>query len=206
MIASEIIAKFETQVDDGTELSVSQELDLLNKKYTELFIDRPWEFSKKAFSGNINGTSIALPTDFAYVSENASFTDVSYNNLNGNQSPKIVWVGTTYYILVNYSDRRQYNGRSGYCWVNMGNSTLEFSTAVSGAIDYDYVFFPEALAIDDSPIFPASFHYVLVHMMATEDYIIQQFDKAKSYAAENKAMADNWKSQMALWNANLICN
>jgi hypothetical protein len=42
--------------------------------------------------------------------------------------------------------------------------------------------------------------------MATEDYIIQQSDKAKSYAPENQSQADKWLSKMRYWNANLNLN
>lgn len=47
MLASEIIAKFELYVDDSTELSTQEELDLLNKVYQKVADDRPWEILKK---------------------------------------------------------------------------------------------------------------------------------------------------------------
>ena len=78
--AQTIIKRFELYVDDGTELSTSEELDLLNKIYREVWTDRPWESSKKPFSGVINGTTINLPDDFAYICENARYTDISRSN------------------------------------------------------------------------------------------------------------------------------
>ena len=92
MDAQKIITRFQLYVDDGTELSTSEELDLLNKIYREVWTDRPWEFSKKSFSGVINGTTISLPTDFAYACENARYTDIDQNNYVRNSVPKIVWV------------------------------------------------------------------------------------------------------------------
>jgi hypothetical protein len=206
MTGQELIALFEQQVDDLTELSASSELVLLNKVYNNVWNDRPWEFAKKGFSGSINGVSIALPSDFAYIIENAGYTDVSQNNVNGNQAGKIVWVGSAYYILVNWSDRKQYENKSGYCWVDIANSLLVFTTSVSGTITYDYIYFPADLTTATSPVFPEAFHHILYHLMATEDYVIQQSDKAKSYAGENKAQAENWLSKLRYWNANLLNN
>jgi hypothetical protein len=40
--------------------------------------------------------------------------------------------------------------------------------------------------------------------MAVDDYAIQQFDKAKSYAGENQMKADDWLERMQIWNANLV--
>lgn len=206
MTTQEIIKRFELYVDDGTELSSQEELDLLNQKYTDVWTNRPWEFAKKPFSSAISGVSVALPTDFAYITENGQYTDVSMNNVNGNSAPKIVWVGSNKYQLVNWSDRKQYEGQAGYCYVDIRNSLLVFTESVSGTVEFDYVFFPEALGLSDAPLFPTAYHQVLVHLMASDDYIIQQFDKAKSYSAENQAKANYWLEKMQLWNANIICN
>ena len=194
MIVSKIIEKFELYVDDGTELSSTDELDLLNQKYQEVCSQRPWEFLKKAYSGAINGTSIALPTDFQYILE----TEV--NELVG----KFVFVGERYFKVVPFSDRKQHENTSGYCWINIASNLLEFSETVSGTLEYDYIYTPATLVSTDEPIFPERFHYILAHLMAVDDYMIQQFDKARSYAAENTAKAENLLRQMEFWNANLI--
>lgn len=205
MKTQDIIAKFRTWVDDGSELSAQDELDLLNKVYRLVWTKKAWEFSKKDYSANISGTEVSLPTDFAYICENASFTDNQTNNLIGNSTPKIVWVGTTYYIVINWSDRMQYDGKQGYCYIDIRNKKLKFTTNVSGLCRYDYVFFPDDLELDDEPLFPAAYHHCLYHLMAADDYVIQQFDKAKSYSEENQARAEYWMEEMAIWNANLLC-
>lgn len=194
MLVSEIISRFELWVDDGTELSSDEELDLLNKKYQEVCTLLPWEFLKTDFSGDINGTSIALPTDFQYILQ----TEVD------GVAGRFVFIGDKYYQLVNYTDRRLYQ-HPGYCWVNLMAGMLEFSESVSGTVTYDYLSFPIDLTPADKPIFPDRFHHIIYHLMASDDYAIQQFDKAKSYANENEAKADKLLEQMKLWNANLQC-
>ena len=206
MTADNIIKKFELYVDDATELLSDQELDLLNKIYRQVWTDRPWEFAKAGFSGTINGTNIDLPDDFAYIYENANYTNNQSRGLVNNSAQKIVYVNDSPKILVNWSDRKQYTGRDGYCWVDIPNGKLYFGVSVNGNVTYDYIFFPEELDLNDEPLFPAMFHDVLYHGMASEDYIIQQFDKAKSYATENQSKYDSWLEKMAMWNQNLLNN
>jgi hypothetical protein len=194
MTSEKIIEKFELYVDDATELSSTDELELLNKKYQEVCSERPWEFLKKAFSGFINGTSINLPTDFQYI------LDTEVNALQG----KFVFVNERYFKVLNFSERRDYENKGGYCWLNMSNNTLEFSESVSGTLKFDYIYTPEDLDLDDEPIFPPRFHDVLAHLMASDDYMIQQFDKAKSYAGENEMKAEKILDQMRYWNSQLI--
>jgi len=206
MTADNIIKKFELYVDDATELSSDQELELLNKIYRQVWADRPWEFAKKGYSGVINGNNIALPTDFAYIYENGNYTNNQERGLVNNSAQKLVYVNDSPKILVNWSDRNQYDGRDGYCWIDYANDKLYFSITQSGTVTYDYIFFPEDLKIDDEPLFPAMFHDILYHGMASEDYVIQQFDKAKSYATENQSKYNDWLERMAMWNSNLLNN
>lgn len=189
-----IIKKFETYVDDGTELSATDELDLLNKVYNKVWMDRPWEFAKKGYSVSINGVSIALPTDFSSIIE---------TELNG-EMKKVVYVGANYYRVVPFSERKNYQNRSGYCWLNMASSLLEFSESVSGTLTFDYIFVPADLTLTTGPAFPERFSHILYHLMAVDDYAIQQFDKARSYANENQAKADDWLERMQIWNALLL--
>lgn len=191
--AEKIIKKFQTYVDDGTELSPSDELDLLNKVYNQVWLDRPWSFSKKVYSNFINGTSISLPTEFAYILE---------TEINGEQK-KVIWIDNKYYEVVNFSDRRKYFTKGGYCWVDVASNKLEFTELVFGTLVYDYVFAPPPLLLTNEPLFPERFHHILYHLMAVDDYAIQQFDKAKSYAPENQMKADEWLNKMRFWDANL---
>ena len=206
MTGQEIINKFSLWVDDGTELSATDELELLNDVYKEVWTERPWEFAKKSYSGSISGTTVALPSDLAYITENARYTDNQANNYIDNQAPRLVWIGDNYYRLINWSDRKQYEGKEGYCYIDIVNDNLVFTTSVSGTVEYDYVFFPEDLTTSTSPVFPSAYHKVLVHLMASSDYAIQQFNKAKSYASENQVKANEILEKMRIWNANLFVN
>lgn len=193
MIAEKIIQKFETYVDDGTELSLQDELDLLNKVYQLVCDDRPWLFLRKEYNVFINGTEINLPPDFGNITE---------TEVNG-EMKKVVWIEDKAYELINFSDRRNYRARAGYCWINLANNTIEFTEMLFGNLSMDYVFIPEELKINYEPVFPLRFQHALYHLMASDDYIIQQFDKARSYADENRQKAEELLTRMRLWDTNL---
>jgi hypothetical protein len=207
MDASQIIAKFELYVDDTTELSSSEELDLLNKVYQRVCEDRPWEFLKKESSGTMTSTTqISLPTDFSYTVENYTYTDNS-TQINTNAKPAVVWINTNNPIqFVNWSDRKQYLNNANYCYIDIATSKINFFAAQpSGATySFDYKAFPDDLDLNDTPVFPARFHDILYHGMCVDDQIIQLFDKARSYAAENQAQYNYYLRMMAQWNSNLI--
>jgi len=210
MTSAEINYKFELYVDDSTELSAAEELDLLNKVYQKVCSDRPFEFLKKAATGTLSTTVpyVALPTDFGYFSENNTYTDNTVA-INNNASPKVVFVikNNSYepYQLINFSDRRQYTDADGYAYLDIANSRLYFTKQPTSAYSYefDYVAFPATLTLADTPSIPARFHDVLVHLMAVDHAIIQQFPKAQSYAAENQAKANSILADMQYYNAQL---
>lgn len=211
MQAADIITAFELYVDDATELSSAQELALLNKKYREVCNDRPWEFLKSSATGTLSTTVpyVALPATFEHMLENNQSTD-NADSLDDNGVPRAVFVGTSYtpYRVINWSDRRKYLNQTGFCYIDIVNSRLVFTSqpASPSTYEFDYKATPTDLGLTDSPAFPARFHEMLYHMMAVDDEITQKFPKAQSYAPDNQAKADMYFAQMASWNARLALN
>jgi hypothetical protein len=203
-----IIDKFEVYLDDTSELSAEDELDLADDICRQIYNDRPWEFLKKPYAGTTDGTNaIALPTDFGYLLETEEFTDNS-RVVEMNASPKTILVGGNKYQVVNFSDRRQYANRGSFCYVDLLNKQIVFTvTPASGlAVDYDYIHVPAKLTLETSPAFPAEYHSMVYHGMAVDDYIIQQFDKAKSYLPENQAKYQAKLANLVYWNAQFYNN
>jgi len=212
MTAGEIITKFELQVSDITELSSDEELDLFNKVYFKVCTTKPWEFSKVNTSGTIltdaNGSYIPIPDDFAYFAENNSYTDNTMEATN-NAAPRVIFLGPNFqpYQIVNFSDRRQYRTSSGYAYLDLANNQIRFTVAPTlTTYDFDYIKFPAALTVDDSPVFPAAYHYIIFHGMAVENDILQLSEKARSYAPENNAKYISYMEDLDYWNANLALN
>jgi hypothetical protein len=201
MIASGLIIKFELQVDDTTDLSSTEELALLNKIYFKVCSDRPWEFLKKEATGTTSTSVsyIALPSDFEFVLTN-------YDEEAERLAP-VVFVGTDFrpYEIISWSDRRRYRDQDGYCYVDIANSKLYFTKqpTVAEAVEYDYKSTPTALTISATPLIPTRFQDILVHGMAVDDTILQQSDKAKSYAPENQVKYKGIFDDMCYWDANL---
>ena len=204
MTKAETITKFELYMDDTSELS-SVEVGALYDKIVYIISDnRPWEVLKSPHSGTTDGTvNVALPSDFAYLTQNDNYTDSSY----AAERP-VVYVGTNNkeYQVVSWSDRRNYRDQDNICWIDIANSNLVFAVAPSSgqAIEFDYITIPEVTADGASSWIPTRFDPVIYHGMCVDDFVIQQSEKAKSYAGENERMFKDYISSMALWNSNLI--
>jgi hypothetical protein len=156
-------------------------------------------------------SSLALPLallwhyhdDFLYLTANYNHTDASYE-----AGRPVVFVGSQYTPrhVVSWSDRRQYRDNANYCWIDFPNSNLVFAKAPSNgeAVEYDYHAQQPSLALDATPWFPSEYHHAIFHRMVSDDYMIQQSPKSKSYANENRAAAETIIENMKRWNANLV--
>lgn len=219
---TDIISKFETYLDDATELSSQEELELCNKIYQEICDDRQWELLKKPASGNLNVSNgvatISLPSDFREFSTNNQATDNTIG-IENNAAAKVIFISTvtnsyTPYQVVNFSDRRQYLKAQGFAYLDISNNQIVF-TAVPNTVDLSYEFDYIKVPLDltavttgpfGDPIFPARYWDAIYHKMACDNQIIQIFDRAHSYMTENQARFDKIMLDMDFWNANLQNN
>lgn len=213
MTSSEIITKFELQVSDITELSSAEELYILNRVYNKVMTSRNWEILKTYKTGTMSGSGVdgyyvTLPDDFSHLSPNALWTDNTMETQQ-NSSPVVVFIGDNRspYYVVNYSDRVQYLGKTGYAYVDIANNKLVFTgTPVSTTYLFDYIKVAPALTSSDTPLIPARFQDILVYGMAVEDTILQLSPKATSYAVENQGRFESMLLDLAFWNSQLILN
>ena len=202
-LVSTLITDFELQVNDVTELSSSEELSILNRIYQSICAKRPWEFLKTSASGTMSGSGvdgyyITIPSDFGYFYENNTYTNNTLSAQN-NASPKVIFIGAnrTPYQIVNYSDRVQYLGKTGYAYVDLVNSKIYFTgTPVSTTYLMDYIKIPALLTTSDYPIFNGRFHDIITFGMAVDNEILQLSPKAQSYAPENQAKFNQYLSDM----------
>ncbi len=205
MTKTEIITKAQLYLDDSSELSTQEFSDLFDKMYYKINTMRPWEGTKRVATGTTSTSLpyITLATDFLSFSENNNYTDSSY--LAGRP---VVFRGSSYtpYEIVSWSDRRRYLNTEGYAYVDIVNDRLYFTNqpVVAEAVEYDYNAQITALTSGQTPWFPVEFHDALYHYMVSDDFMIQQSDKAKSYAKENRAAADDIMDRMVMWNARLV--
>lgn len=197
-----IIDEFEMQVDDTTELSSQEELVVLNRVYRTVLEYKDWLFLIKTATGTTSTSVpyVALPADF----DRMAMAGQSSNIGESYDYPYIVFVGDTNrrYQVVNFLDRRQYENQDGYCYVDIANQRLVFTKQPTSAesISYDYVYAPDDIGLNTSPIIPAKFHDMFAYGMAVDDTVIQLFEKQRSYAKENYQFFKNKLDDMALWN------
>lgn len=204
-----ILNKFHLYTGDQSELSTSDELDLLNDKYDIIMSDRHWSFLKTSASGAISVSggvaSIALPSNFRYLTENNLKTDNSETIYN-NAAAKVVFVGAAYtpYQVVNYSDRRQYRGNGGnYCYIDLNLKQIIFFVvpADTSYYEFDYIQTWSPITLTTSPIFPAEYHKMLAPMMALDSVIMNLFDRTHSYSNENQALVTERMSALKYWDS-----
>lgn len=188
----EIIELFELLVDDSSELSSAEELDLLNSAYLEICDDRPWELLKEEFSGVTDGSdSVSLPSNFSYF--------VEYNDYG----EKVVYVDGREYKVINYSERRQYVDNNAVAYVK--GDTLYFMVApVSGlTVLGDYIKVPEEIELDTYPIFPDSYHKMIAYKMAVSDFIVQAELSNNNSIENNTSLFNGYMARLKYLNARL---
>lgn len=195
-----------------TELSDVEELALLNDKYQDVCMEKAWEILKKEKTGTILYDTalglyyVILPDDFSFLVENNAYTQ-NNTEIYNNAAPKVIFVGAARAIVqvINFSDRRQYRNNNRVAYVDLAANRIYFCGVISDTsyYSYDYIYVPEDLEANDSPIFPDRFHKMLAFAMAVDDDILQKSPKARSYAPENNAKYNKTLDLMGSWNANL---
>lgn len=204
MTKAQITKKAQLYLDDTSELSDAEASDLFDKFYGIFNTSHTWEGTKAEGTATTSATVpyVALDASFLYLTANHNSTDSSYE-----AGRPVVFRGADYaaYPVVSWSDRRQYRDKEGYAYIDFANSRLYFTKQPTGAeaVEYDYHAQQTALTSGESPWFPVEFHDWIYHRMVSDDFMIQQSDKAKSYAAENRAAAEEIMNNAMYWNAQL---
>src|SRR3990167_6288830 len=196
MTGAQIISRYQLLVDDASELSSDEELDLLNEVYGEIQDDRPWEWLRVTATGTTSTSVpyIALPADFKHIMPNQD-------------SESVVFVGADFveYKVVSYSRRREFRNQDGFVYIDIPNFRLYFTLQpiTAKAIEYEYIKVAADLTTATSPLFRAGLHSVLAYAMAERLPSIEQADKITSYAPENQVRKQKILSEMATEDAQL---
>lgn len=200
-----IITKAQLYLDDTSDLSTAEFSDLFDKKYRMINTDHVWEGTKAEGTATTSTSDpyVDLASDFLFLTQNNNRTGSEYA-----ATLPVIYVGSDYseYEVVSWSDRRSYRNNSGYAYVDFPNKRLYFTKqpTKAEAVEYDYHRQMPDLATDEEPWFPAEFHDAIYHFMVSDDFMIQQSDKAKSYANENRAQAWQIIERMKYWNSQLV--
>ena len=218
----DILNRFYLQVDDSSALSSDEALALANEVYSEIQQDRDWEWLKTSYSGtqSTSVSYIALPSDFRNICPNymasigLNFWNVGVpvgwtwnmysSNVSGANS-SVVFVGSTFspYLVIPFSQRRNYRNASNMCYIDFSTNRLYFTLqpTVANAVEYDYVKNATALTTSTSPLFQDGFHDIISYWMAVKFNPIEQTDKAQSYQGINKQLYHEKLSRLRMLDA-----
>ena len=194
MTGDDIITRFNLQVDDSSELSDIEALDLANEVYEDICNDRPWEWLRATYTGVQSASLpyVALPADFKKIMPN-------------DDNAAVVFVGTarTPYQVVPYAERNAVRDQYGYCYIDTPNGRLVFTKqpTSAAAIEFDYIKVQTAIAANTSPIFRANFHKIIPYGMAADFTPIEQPERANSWQKENREKYDALLEDMAVEDA-----
>ncbi len=213
MTTSDIIARFQLQVDDNSELSSDEELALANQVYREIANDRAWEWLKTEWTGTMSTSVpyITLPADFKMLSPNYSGDAYWWATLGtnvGNNS--IIYVGDDYevYRVINFANRREYRDYSNVAYIDVPNQRLVFTKQPTEAksVSFDYIKRPATLTLGTSPLFNEAYHEVIAYWMAAKIDAMILINKNESYARENQGTYLSLLQQMQQEDAYLKLN
>jgi hypothetical protein len=195
MLTSNIIARFNLQVDDASELSSDEELALAQEVYQEVCNDRSWNWLVKSFSGTMSTTLpyITLPVDYKEIQPNSN-------------SEQVVFVGSEYqqYRMIPYSARRQYDNQDGYFYIDAVNRRLYFTKQPTETkqVEYDYIQHPPVLTPATEPLVTTNvFGEMIAYGMAARFPSIEQAEKGTSYSGENESRFNQMLSDLRLEDA-----
>lgn len=209
------------QVDDSSQLSTAEALDLINDIYSDVCDDRAWSWLQSTFSGSTSTSVpyVALPSDFNCLLPNVSNSiGYWYGNLGvprgylqamytPGASVSVVFVGTTYspYRIIEFSERRNYRDADGFAYIDIPNARLVFTKqpTTAQAIEFDYKKIPAAILAATSPLFRTSFHSVLAYGAAARFDTLQLTDKSQSYQRENMMLYEKQLESMRLDDARI---
>lgn len=208
LTGQQIINSFHLYCGDQSDLSTTDELNLLNNVYQNVMQSRAWSFLKKTATGSILTDSsgnayIPFPSDYRFIIENNQKTDNADTTYN-NASQKVIFTGANYTPnqVVNWSDRRQFRNSAGFVYPDVANSRFVFTVRPADTTyEFDYIANWPDLTLTTSPLFPADFHNMLFNLMAVDSTIINLFDRSHSYAAENQASADRLYKALCYWDS-----
>ena len=186
MNGEQIIEQFNLYVDDGSELSSEEELQLLNKIYRQVLDEKEWVFLRKPFSGS---TSTSVP----YIALPDDFKSIAVNWYENQEPEQIVFVGTNFeqFKIIPFMQRRNYRDMDGYCYLDMLNRRLVFTKQPTSVktVEFDYIYAPDDLTLATTPVFDPEGNLghaiIIMHGMVVDFYSIEATEKERAYYNEN---------------------
>lgn len=191
--AGELINIFRLQNDKQPQGRMSDEevLDLLNRTLIRVYTHTHWAFLVKAGeTAAING-ELTLPTDLFKIIP-------STRMVKKNMNTTVVEVDEKFYLYNTTADRYaqpvkrshrfgvQGNQSNDKFYFDMLNNKLVFvGSQTNDTFQYDYMYLPDYVGIDDTTILPIGLQPCVPHLMNLEFVIIENESPDESFDDKN---------------------
>ena len=185
MTGSTIAKQFGTYIDDTSELSDEEIYLLMNKIFGMIYM-QPLRVYKKIASLTMSAGQATLPTDFLYLPTGTQFR-TSGGKMHLLTLEEVIDNKSGLYI----------------------DGTLLKSTSATqdGTIKFVYQKKPADITANTSPeMLPDTLTYAIVHGMCSDDFMIQQFEKPRSYRDEQNALYLDYLSKILIWDSKFTKN
>lgn len=191
MTAEKIIKKYRLFVDDASELSEDEELDLAQDKYDELQGERTWSFLRKGFTSTISGAEIELPADFRYPIRMGNQDELTVRFVSTK--------GIRHIPVVDFSQRFDTYELSAY--YDYTENKLKFTETISGDVFTDYIYEPTKLTgMDVETVGKDKLGTGIAALMARDFYSIDQTEQGRSKYEEYQVMYEKILDQMSTYD------
>jgi len=194
----DIINNFRLLIDEQDDLSDAEVLDLAQQVIDVIVNNRPWTFLTSTATGTLNTTAVSysLPSDFRQLTDN-------YED-NG-MPTRVLFVGPNFepYKWIDMMQRRNKRDTRGFAYIDFKQSTfvLTHPEQIIRDYEFDYIYNPENITLDTSPVIPVQFQPAIVKFMAYLWADIDQTDRSFSYALENAREYQDYIAEMAVQDA-----
>lgn len=195
LTGQQLIDRFNLLIDQQSDLSDTETLRLAQESINEILSERPWMFLVKSETGvlTVGDTEFDLPTDFKELESNAE------------DNQKILYVGdnASKYLFIDRFRRKDYLDTRGYAFIDYRTLKLVVTKSEESekGYEFDYIYNPEPITFETSPVIPSNYHEMIVKLMAYKWASIDQTQRNFSYAQENRVAYENDLSSMQIEDA-----
>jgi hypothetical protein len=192
MTGQEMVTEYKRLTAYTTDMSDSEILSALDRKYQAILNADMWEFLRKTVSGtSASDGTITVPSDFNEFMYN-------WNDDPSIEEPSMKVVITNGFPLpIKTMSARNSISTGNFCWLE--GTTIKQSTPIaSAAYSFDYKYYPAAISAGSQTALPSGYDMLIVYDAVLIDDAMQKSEGRPYYdvyAAERNKLLSSLRSR-----------